>query len=747
MKKRLLSVTAILVLCLALLSVTALAADTEGYGVTVNGVAVTSANADDVLSDSNPGKVSYDADTNTLTINGTLAGGTNISGNGTTDVVINGVDNSSAANGLTVNGAKDVTVTANSGSPAISGATVINCSGDVNITNNGRGLAVPSSLTITGAQDVEVTANSDSAAIGSATVISCTGNVSITNNGTGQAVAGRLTVNGVDDQPAQNVTVSANSSNPAISGHTAITCSGNVTITNEGAHAVSGALTVNGAQNVTVTANNGQAVYGTLTVEGAQNVKVTANSSYPAIANNVSITCSGNVEIVNKGDDNATAVQGTLTVNHAQDVTVTAKSNQAVSQTLTVNDAQNVTVTANSSSAAINDVDITCSGNVEIVNQGTGKAVGFTLTFQQSNGHSYTVKTGSSLEKLEVYAEKAEGETFDVKSLNASEEEFLNASAVKIESADHTPGEWEYNSTQHWRLCTVCGEALDQEDHTFSGSTCTVCGYTKPSSGGSYTPTYSITAPKTEHGSVTVSPGYAERGDTVTVAVKPDKGYTLETLTVTDKNGNEIELTSKGGGKYTFKMPGSKVTVKATFMEDNSMLNFFVDVFPGDYYYDAVLWAAENGITGGVDDTHFAPNATCTRAQAVTFLWRAAGCPAPQSHAMPFTDVAEGSYYYDAVLWAVEQGITKGTGDTTFSPNATCTRAQIVTFLWRSQKSPAAGTANPFTDVAADAYCVDAVLWAVKEDITNGTGNGTTFSPNDNCTRAQIVTFLYRSMK
>ena len=655
MKKRLLSVTAILVLCLALLSVTALAADTEGYGVTVNGVAVTSANADDVLSDSNPGKVSYDADTNTLTLNGTLAGGTNISGNGTTDVVINGVDNSSAANGLTVNGAKDVTVTANSGSPAISGATVINCSGDVNITNNGRGLAVPSSLTITGAQDVEVTANSDSAAIGSATVISCTGNVSITNNGTGQAVAGRLTVNGVDDQPAQNVTVSANSSNPAISGHTAITCSGNVTITNEGAHAVSGALTVNGAQNVTVTAN--------------------------------------------------------------------------------------------SSSAAINDVDITCSGNVEIVNQGTGKAVGFTLTFQQSNGHSYTVKTGSSLEKLEVYAEKAEGETFDVKSLNASEEEFLNASAVKIESADHTPGEWEYNSTQHWRLCTVCGEALDQDDHTFSGSTCTVCGYTKPSSGGSYTPTYSITAPKTEHGSVTVSPGYAERGDTVTVAVKPDKGYTLETLTVTDKNGNEIELTSKGGGKYTFKMPGSKVTVKATFMEDNSMLNFFVDVFPGDYYYDAVLWAAENGITGGVDDTHFAPNATCTRAQAVTFLWRAAGCPAPQSHAMPFTDVAEGSYYYDAVLWAVEQGITKGTGDTTFSPNATCTRAQIVTFLWRSQKSPAAGTANPFTDVAADAYCVDAVLWAVKEDITNGTGNGTTFSPNDNCTRAQIVTFLYRSMK
>ena len=175
------------------------------------------------------------------------------------------------------------------------------------------------------------------------------------------------------------------------------------------------------------------------------------------------------------------------------------------------------------------------------------------------------------------------------------------------------------------------------------------------------------------------------------------------------------------------------------------MLNFFVDVFPGDYYYDAVLWAAENDITGGVDDTHFAPNATCTRAQAVTFLWRAAGCPAPQNHAMPFTDVAEGSYYHDAVLWAVENGITKGTSDTAFSPNATCTRAQIVTFLWRSQKSPASDSVNPFTDVAADAYYTGAVLWAAENGITGGT-TATTFSPDDDCTRAQIVTFLYRCL-
>ena len=247
------------------------------------------------------------------------------------------------------------------------------------------------------------------------------------------------------------------------------------------------------------------------------------------------------------------------------------------------------------------------------------------------------------------------------------------------------------------------------------------------------------------NGSVTVSPKSASKGDIVTVTVRPDTGYSLDTLTVTDQNGTELKLTDKGDGRYTFKMPGSKVTVKATFMEDNSMLNFFVDVPADAYYHDAVLWAAENGITGGVDDTHFAPNASCTRAQAVTFLWRVAGSPVPKTTAMPFADVKAGSYYYDAVLWAIGQGITKGTSDTTFSPNATCTRAQIVTFLWRSQKSPAADGVNPFTDVAADAYYNTAVLWAAENGITGGT-TATTFSPNVSCTRAQIVTFLFRCL-
>lgn len=196
--------------------------------------------------------------------------------------------------------------------------------------------------------------------------------------------------------------------------------------------------------------------------------------------------------------------------------------------------------------------------------------------------------------------------------------------------------------------------------------------------------------------------------------------------------------------EHTVTMPASNVEVEATFKAAKSG-NPFVDVPSGAYYEDAVIWAVDKGVTSGTDATHFAPNGICTRAQAVTFLWRAAGSPAPKSTTMPFTDVPAGSYYEQAVLWAVENGITKGTSDTTFSPNLTCTRAQIVTFLWRSQKSPAAGSVNPFTDVSADAYYADAVLWAVKENVTSGI-TATTFSPSADCTRAQIVTFIYRAL-
>ena len=261
-------------------------------------------------------------------------------------------------------------------------------------------------------------------------------------------------------------------------------------------------------------------------------------------------------------------------------------------------------------------------------------------------------------------------------------------------------------------------------------------------SSDSSSPSYSISVDKTKNGTITVSPGNASHGDTVTITATPDKGYELEMLKVLDRNGDALKLTEKNG-KYSFKMPSGKVTIKASFVEE-ALEQIFKDVPANAYYYEAVKWAQEKGITGGIGNGLFGPNDPCTRAQIVTFLWRAAGSPAPKNTGTAFGDVKLGSFYEQAVAWAVENGITKGTSDTTFSPNMTCSRAQIVAFLWRSEKSPAAGTANPFADVKSTAYYADAVLWAVKENITKGTTN-TTFSPNADCTRAQIVTFLYRA--
>ena len=269
--------------------------------------------------------------------------------------------------------------------------------------------------------------------------------------------------------------------------------------------------------------------------------------------------------------------------------------------------------------------------------------------------------------------------------------------------------------------------------------------YTGSTGGGGGVTTYPITVKSAKNGDVTASHKSAAKGTTITLTVDPDKGYVLDTLTVLDGKDKECKLTDKGDGKFTFTMPASKVTVAATFKAAAPTgKNPFIDVPAGSYYEDAVVWAVGKGITGGTSATTFDPSGNCTRAQAVTFLWRAAGSPAPKTKVMPFTDVPAGSYYHDAVLWAVENGITKGTSDTMFSPDATCTRAQIVTFLWRSQKSPAAGMANPFADVAADTYYIDAVLWAVKHNITVGT-TFSIFSPDEECTRAQIVTFLYRA--
>ena len=307
-----------------------------------------------------------------------------------------------------------------------------------------------------------------------------------------------------------------------------------------------------------------------------------------------------------------------------------------------------------------------------------------------------------------------------------------------------------------------------------------------PEGGGA---TVTVNGKPAENGMATISGGYYKR--TVTVTITAADSATTRTYTIclnpdpsqiSDSDDYTLYFETNGGSKITALQKSSGTTVDLTaytptrsgyiftgWYADKALTEKitkvkltgnttvyagwqeaaaspFTDVPKDSYYEEAVNWAVEQGITAGTTATTFSPNAACTRAQAVTFLWRAAGSPAPESGVMPFTDVAEGSYYHDAVLWAVEQGITKGTTDTTFTPNAKCTRAQIVTFLWRSQKSPASDSVNPFTDVAADAYYADAVLWAAENGVTSGT-TATTFSPNNNCTRAQIVTFLWRSMK
>ena len=291
------------------------------------------------------------------------------------------------------------------------------------------------------------------------------------------------------------------------------------------------------------------------------------------------------------------------------------------------------------------------------------------------------------------------------------------------------------NTTYKWRFTP--------DDDNYTTLTGEVELYHKSSSGGGwYDSYYTIKATAGAGGSISPSGSVSVReGRDQTFTITPDKSYAVSNVKIDGKSIGAVK-------SYTFENVRRTHTIEVIFMKANGnpQAGVFVDVATGSYYEDAVDWAVGNGITQGTDATHFSPDGICTRAQAVTFLWRAAGSPKPETRTMPFTDVPAGSYYYDAVLWAVENGIAKGTSDTTFSPNMTCSRAQIVAFLWRSEKSPAAGTANPFADVKSTAYYADAVLWAVKENITKGT-TSTTFSPNADCTRAQIVTFLWRCKK
>ena len=260
--------------------------------------------------------------------------------------------------------------------------------------------------------------------------------------------------------------------------------------------------------------------------------------------------------------------------------------------------------------------------------------------------------------------------------------------------------------------------------------------------GGSSAPGYDVSADKTENGAIVVSPQSASKGDSVTITAAPDKGYKLSGIKVIDQNGREVKLTDKGSGKYTFTMPAGKVTIKADFIAQ-TVDSVFADVSADAYYYEAVKWAADKRITGGIGDSLFAPNQSCTLAQIVTFLWRAAGSPEPKSTNHPFADVSSSSYYEKAVLWAVENGITEGTSDTTFASGTICTRAQGAALLYRAAGSPVVSGSAAFTDVADSAYYADAVKWATEQGITKGISSSL-FGPDATCTRAQIVTFLYR---
>ena len=363
--------------------------------------------------------------------------------------------------------------------------------------------------------------------------------------------------------------------------------------------------------------------------------------------------------------------------------------------------------------------------------QGTSAAVAFTIGKRtitvKADDKSMTV--GGTLPEFTVsYGNLASGDSADTV--------FATLAAATTTADGKTTGSFEITVTAP---TLTAGEANNYEVAVPEKGTLTV---SQRSSSGSGSTTYPVNTPdKTENGIVTVSPKNASKGSTVTITVKPDSGYRLDDLTVTDKNGKELKLTDKGNGKYTFTMPASKVEVNATFVKEVET-SPFSDVPTSTYYYEAVKWAQEKGITGGIGNGLFGPNQPCTRAQIVTFLWRAAGSPEPKSMSS-FSDVSADSYYAKAVAWAVENGITTGTGDGKFSPDATCTRAQSVTFLFRAIGELVDSKAE-FSDVLTDSYYANAVAWAVENGVTNGIGDGL-FGPDNSCTRAQIVTFLFRA--
>ena len=395
---------------------------------------------------------------------------------------------------------------------------------------------------------------------------------------------------------------------------------------------------------------------------------------------------------------------------------------------------------------------------------GTPAFGAYTLTITDKSGAYAPVSTTFELKTVDIIAKYDASKKALVKASDAITEEqfaaYLKAiSAVSVDGTSYAAsgknavkiiqdnGAVDMTATPFTKgegaSYSLVVKATGYQDLTF-----TVTTAKKPNSGsgssssGSSGSSYAVSAPSTKNGDVTVSPKNASKGDRVTVTVTPDKGYELDKLTVKDASGNKLKLTDKGNGKYTFTMPGSKVTVSAEFIEEQAA-SIFADVPADAYYAKAVEWAVKKGITNGKANGLFGSNDPCTRGQIVTFLWRAAGSPAPKGTAVVPADVLPGSYCYDAVAWALENGITNGLADGTFGVSNTCTRGQSVTFLYRAMGT-APTTVNGFTDVAAGDFYAEAVAWAVENGVTNGT-SAATFNPNNGCTRAQIVTFLYRA--
>ena len=513
---------------------------------------------------------------------------------------------------------------------------------------------------------------------------------------------------------------------------------------------VSGEVTL---KDVTVNGNEKCRVIfcdkGKLTIDGA----TITNGKAPNFIGGVYMTSSASFEMKSgsiTGNKNAELYQNEKYLQYSSDLWIGANANGALTA-INGGTIGNVFVNANAWSAS-NPGSFTMNGGT-VTNLYVEHDANYGATFKYNDGtieHLYLSKENGNGQSIEVTPVKGVIYNGGVK-----EEDLVT---LTLKYNDGATADITYNVTSG---TTITLPTPKRSGYTFNGwydgstkvsspyevtkdVTLTASWSYISSGSSSYDPTYSVSTPsKTENGSVTVSPKNASKGDRVTVTVKPDSGYVLETLTVTDKNGNELTLKDKGNGKYTFTMPAGKVEVKATFMEDNSVLNFFYDVPNDAYFYEAVKWAVKNGITTGVGNNLFAPEQPCTRAQIVTFLWRAAGSPEPKGAASGMTDVVSGSYYEKAVAWAIENGITTGTTTSTFSPDATCTRAQAVTFLARALKAKAASAAE-FSDVPTGSYFADAVAWAAANGVTEGIGGGLFGSDND-CTRGQIVTFLYRA--